>query len=418
MKSLMTYLNHIKQYFIVPEVKEQNPVLKKNLSRIENRIKGIIQFLKKTHVSMKDQSVKLNDLPWFLLIGPVGSGKTTFLAHSGMKYILNKKIKPEQLNRMPSSENCDWWVTHHTVLIDVPGNYIENKKKLIRQMWRHFLSQVYHQRGNQGICGIVLTLSLPDLMDKNRREIDAVQIRSALSDLNNYFGDLPIYCSITKCDTIPGFQEFFSEYGRDELTQVFGVSIPPSSDLSLSDVVNKRFHALIKRLNEQLISRLHQEQNPYAKIHIKDFPLQIEHVKEAFLEFLKLWSKERDPKLRGIYLNSAIQNTEEKQAGPPQIVLASTYENALSILKAPIMPGQPYFIKQFLLQALAPMNPASDILKSSEHSSWLNAAIFTVAALLALFSLLYLGDYSIYREPHTNSSTSVALSDLKSDKNF
>jgi len=67
---------------------------------------------------------------------------------------------------------------------------------------------------------------------------------------------------------------------------------------------------LIKRINKQLIWRLHQERNPLARPYIKDFPLHIERLKEAVITLLKTLALP-DLLISGVYLTSATQSKTE-----------------------------------------------------------------------------------------------------------
>lgn len=345
-------MNEILNYLFPPS-NTANPVLAQKLKGVENRLKGANRFLK---------SVNLNALPWYLLIGSTGAGKTTLLANSGIKYILDKKIKPEDQRVMPHSGHCDWWITPNAVIIDVPGNYITYKPKMVslpNKLWRQFLSLTQKARGRHALNGAVIAISLSELMEKEHRERLIQNLAHRIDELRDKFGaDLPFYFTITKCDLLPGFLEFFSDYGSNELAQAWGVPFHHIKEGdSLPDVFNYWFNGLIKRVNQQLISSLHKERNAYTKVHIKDFPLQLERLKEGFDALLKGLMREKTHSfcMKGVYLTSGHQSSVTSYSSShQQIVLTGESQKALAILEAPAMPSQAYFIKQFILQVLVP----------------------------------------------------------------
>jgi type VI secretion system protein ImpL len=357
---MLNLIEIIKKRFITLPSSD-NPVLVKNLEMVENRVHGAIHFLKKKVVNVGGKPVELNRLPWYLLIGSVGAGKTTLLANSNIRFILDKKIKPENIRTISTSQNYDWWVTPTAVFIDVPGTYVAYKEKMVslhNRMWRHFLVIIQKMRGMRGLGGVIIAVSLSEIMDKENRPQLISGLRHRIAELRKSFSqELPFYFSITKCDLIPGFVDFFSDTGSDELGQAWGVTFP--TDLtreSLLETFVSRFTLVIKRLNKQLIWRLHQERNPFSKLAIKDFPLHIEHFKEEFADILKkLTTDETTFALRGVYLTSAIQNQEEQAAHHPQVVSANRFQQSLAIMQNPSMPGQAYFVKQLLLHVLVPM---------------------------------------------------------------
>ena len=65
----------------------------------------------------------LYDLPWYLLIGPPGSGKTTALVNSGLKFPLASGATPAAIAGVGGTRYCDWWFTEDAVLIDTAGRY-------------------------------------------------------------------------------------------------------------------------------------------------------------------------------------------------------------------------------------------------------------------------------------------------------
>ena len=51
----------------------------------------------------------LYELPWYVLIGPPGSGKTTALVNSGLKFPLAKGGAPSAVAGVGGTRYCDWW---------------------------------------------------------------------------------------------------------------------------------------------------------------------------------------------------------------------------------------------------------------------------------------------------------------------
>ena len=53
----------------------------------------------------------LYDLPWYVFIGAPGSGKTTALVNSGLKFPLEQRSGKGALRGIGGTRNCDWWFT-------------------------------------------------------------------------------------------------------------------------------------------------------------------------------------------------------------------------------------------------------------------------------------------------------------------
>ncbi len=358
------------------------PEAKKKLERLQGRFQGAIEFLTKTVITKQDKNINLLRLPWFLVIGPKSAGKSTLLANANINFILSKNFKPGNPKTITQSDMCDWWVTRDLVLVDIPGIYLSSKTRhsppshaTYHFLWRHLLKLIHSFHQKTPIQGIVVALNLPEIFKFHRQEKTQIvqDLKKRINELLEQFGkQLPIHLVITKCDLIPGFSEFFSEYSIDEITQSWGIQLPPqTTNESLVDIITKRFNALIKRLNKQLISRLHQERNTAAKPYIKDFPLHIERLKEGIAQFIKALGLPELP-LQGIYLTSGTQEVEHEQATfiPFTPGAQSGFDNqALQIMSMPPLPTRAYFIRQLILHQLL-ANPLTSDVKTPNKASW------------------------------------------------
>lgn len=340
------------------ETKAIDPQAAKKIETLEGRFQGAMRFLSKTFHNKHGKNIKLSGLPWFLLVGASGSGKTTLLANSNINFILKKRIKPEDVQTLSATEHCDWWVTHDNVLLDVPGSYSPTAKT--SYLWKNFLTLLKKLRGRHAISGVLVTLSLSDLTNRDKQENLVLELKTRIIELRENFGkNLPFYFTITKCDLLPGFIDFFEDSGSDELGQAWGITLPSlNENQKLDSVFTDRFNVLIKRLNKQLIWRLHQERSPYTKLHIKDFPLQVERLKETLIHLLSKLTAEDQFNLQGLYLTSAIQHAANTSTTSALQLTTNQFEQALELMHKPVMPSRSYFIRQFLLHGLAHVSPS------------------------------------------------------------
>jgi type VI secretion system protein ImpL len=342
----------------------QRSEARKKLQPLQNQFQGAMQFLKNTFITKHGKQTRLIQLPWYLLIGPHNAGKTSLLANSTVNFILQRQFQHQNTKNLDASENCNWWVTRDASIIDVPGKYFTNidltkkTKPSSPILWRFFLRLVKKYRGKDGIDGIVIAFPLPELMaqdDPKKYQTMARNLFQRLHELQKAFPKrLPYYLLITKCDLLPGFSEYFAELGNDEAAQAWGVMLPePERGESIADLVSQRFNSLIRKLNQQLIWRLHQERNPMMRPAIKDFPLQIERLKEFAADFIKkLNTMHTDLALQGVYMTSALQTVTE----PRDMYLESDEyiaQQEVQLFSEPKSLTRPYFIKQFITHGLA-----------------------------------------------------------------
>src|SRR5262249_49786152 len=75
---------------------------------LKDKMKDALATLKSASGGKKDY---LYDLPWYLLIGPPGCGKTTALINSGLKFPLSRGATPAAVAGIGGTRYCDWWFT-------------------------------------------------------------------------------------------------------------------------------------------------------------------------------------------------------------------------------------------------------------------------------------------------------------------
>lgn len=368
--------------------------LSERVKALTEKFRGFTTFLAKTFIQKNGTEISLSQLPWYLFIGPTGTGKTTLLANANVHFILAKKFNQSILKAISPSSSCDWWVTREMVLVDVPGTYMNSKPKKAAysnpealsdsMLWNTFINLVKKFRGKRALNGVMIALSLSDLMGQSKTGANTINdLKQRIADLRAHFGNhLPFFITITKCDGLPGFTEFFSDSGSDELSQAWGVTLPAlKENEKLADIFSIRFNALIKRLNKQLITRLHQERNPLARTYIKDFPLHIENLKENIIKLLKaIAPAEKTFQLQSIYLTSAVQHGAEELAAN-SIHTVPSASKALSIAHHTIIPSRPYFVRQVLLQGLA---SAPHSYTKPEWKWQQRPAVYIVSAVITL----------------------------------
>jgi type VI secretion system protein ImpL len=311
-----------------------------------SRLQKVTQLFQQI-VTPSDAQIKLNKLPWFLVVGPAGSGKSSLMNNSQISYIPKTRVAQESLDDIANNGGCDWWLTQDAVLLDGPKDYLTSAPD---NTWQNLFTRKW--RGKNALSGVIVTLPLSDLIEPSTRGRLIGHLKNRITELKEKFGaDLPFYFTLTKCDLLPGFLDFFAHSGTDELGQAWGISLPAHTPLV--ETFSNRFNALIKRLNKQLIWRLHQERGTYERVFIKDFPLQVENLKEILINVLQILTSSGNTfSLQGVYLTSAVQQNA------PDMPRERTIETnlsvpALQIMRVPAMPSRSYFIRQFLLQGLS-----------------------------------------------------------------
>jgi len=323
------------------------------VAAIRERFEEALVVLKKS----RDKSARtLYALPWYIIIGPPGSGKTTALLNSGLEFPLADRFGKEALRGIGGTRNCDWWFTNEAVLLDTAGRYVtQDSHQLVDSAgWEGFLSLLKRHRRRRPINGVLVAISLSDLMlqqeDERAGHIQAV--RSRIQELHDYLGiRFPVYVLFTKADLVAGFVEFFDDLRREERAQVWGVTFPLDKDQS--GVVQRfgdEFDALMRRLNDRLIWRLNQERDLQRRRLMFRFPQQMAALKGTLEDFLagvfQPTRFQETPLLRGVYVTSGTQE------GTPMDRMMAAVARAFGVgqqaFAAFTGPGRSYFITNLL----------------------------------------------------------------------
>ncbi|MBE7209394.1 MAG: type VI secretion system membrane subunit TssM [Gluconacetobacter diazotrophicus] len=255
----------------------------------------------------------LYEQPWFVLIGPPGSGKTTALLNSGLAFPLADEGEGAALRGVGGTRLCDWWFSDEAVLIDTAGRYTtqDSDEAVDRAGWLGFLDMLRRTRTRQPLNGIVVVVALTDiaLAPPEEREAHARAIRRRIKEVTDRLGlRLPVYCVFSKADRLAGFTEFFDDLSAEERTQVWGTTFPLSKGVELFAA---EFRALVARISERLLERMQAERSPDRRAAIVGFPMQLASLEEALSGFLgTVFGPSRldpAPLMRGAYFTSATQ---------------------------------------------------------------------------------------------------------------
>ncbi len=290
------------------------------MQQMNQRFTEALETLKKLKFKGKGSKKALYELPWYIIIGPPGSGKTTALVNSSLDFPLAEQFGKGALQGIGGTRNCDWWFTNEAVLIDTAGRYTtqDSHKVVDSNAWEGFLQLLKKNRRRRPINGAIIAISLHDLLlqTEEERVLHAKTIRTRIDELMDKLEiRFPIYLMFTKADLVSGFGEYFEDLSKEEREQVWGISLPNAPKPSQSpdfDFLDTEYNKLLERLYSRELSRIHTERDVRRRAAIQGFPQQIENLKNVIDSFVKqTFVKNRyqfQPYLRGIYFTSGTQD--------------------------------------------------------------------------------------------------------------
>ena len=294
------------------------------ISILRQRFEEAAAILKKARFKGPDgESRYVHELPWYVFIGAPGSGKTTALVNSGLRFPLREAGDvggDPALAGVGGTRNCDWWFTEDAVLLDTAGRYTtqESDVEADAAAWQGFLGLIKRFRPRRPLNGALVTLSVSDLMlwSEDERKRYARHVRARVAELYERLGvRFPVYLLVTKADLLAGFMEFFGELDVDARKRVWGATFDVPGDGFVVGTPGQRFAdefiELERRLYAEMLARLQDERDLQRRAAAYRFPQEFHGIGPLIEQFLDAAfigvQGAPEPMLRGVYFTSGTQ---------------------------------------------------------------------------------------------------------------
>ncbi|MHC4502087.1 MAG: type VI secretion protein IcmF/TssM N-terminal domain-containing protein, partial [Planctomycetota bacterium] len=266
-------------------------------------------------------------LPWYVIVGEKGAGKTEAIRHSGLGFPpgLHDEVDRVRMG-IGGDGTLNWWFTNQAVMLDTVGEWLfkEEDEDPALSEWGELCRLLASRRPRSPVNGMVLALSVENLLKDSEEETKAKaerlsrKLAQAQQVLEIRF---PIFVMVTKCDRIIGFREFFGLTLPEERQQMLGWSNPSPLDEAFDpNVVEEHlqnfFSSLRRRRLELLSPAPMQEMASKSQSGRADaaytFPGNLARVAprlRTYLETVFLLGEWRTTPLflRGIYFTSSLQ---------------------------------------------------------------------------------------------------------------
>lgn len=258
----------------------------------------------------------LYDLPWYIIIGPPGAGKTTALRNAGIEFPGADSLQ-DAAQGFGGTRNCDWWFAEDAVLIDTAGRYTtqDSDAEADRNSWASFLDLLKRGRPDQPINGVILAFSVEDMMTASPETLTrhAETVRTRLAEIHEALRiDFPVYVLFTKADLISGFREYFASFNLSRRKGVWGVTFQTRDRAAPTfKEVPAEFDRLLGRLSDEIIDRMNEEPDGISRIAIFGLPGQMALLRDNIGDFIRRIFEPTRYKsnaiLRGFYFTSGTQ---------------------------------------------------------------------------------------------------------------
>lgn len=271
------------------------------LTELKRQLSTIALQLKR---SLKKQ--RQSRLPCYIMIGPVSSGKSTLIEKAGAPLPL------AETDHQKTQSFATLHVREHAVIIEIANRCVEDFNTAENtQEWKNLLALLHRYRRRFDYTAILMTCSLTQVLiadlawQTSLHKIHSVG-KSLIRRLNPSLG---AYLIVTEMDRLMGFGAYFAQLTEAERRAAWGFNLSDSDDFTSA------YQLLLKNLNDQLLTRLHREQDRSRISLIAGFPLQMASIKSALESTVKNLHQptpyHEAVTLRGVYFTSNHQQGEQ-----------------------------------------------------------------------------------------------------------
>ncbi|MCU5774870.1 type VI secretion system membrane subunit TssM [Erwiniaceae bacterium BAC15a-03b] len=351
---------------------------------LTSRFNEAASLLKKAHFYQRPPSSwfqrysarYLYQLPWYMIVGAPGAGKTTALINSGLEFPLTDSMGKQAIRGVGGTRHCDWWFTDRAVLLDTAGRYTLQESMRARDAseWQTFINLLKHYRARQPINGVIITISVADLLSDSAeaRFTQATALRNRMAELHQQTGiHFPVYVMVTKTDLLKGFMSYFATLDKSQREQTWGFTFPwepnRDSERALNQLFDQQFLTLSNRLTRDLACKMAQEHDLTQRADCFLFPQEFASLRPLLAEYLDIvfspdagevaWSA------RGLFFTSGTQEglpfdrvmgelTRKLQLPQARRHSIASWDSVNRAAPIPANKGQSFFIRDLLSEVI------------------------------------------------------------------
>lgn len=331
---------------------------RQHLDQLADQWKEGVGALRSSHLRRRGNPLYV--LPWYLVIGESGSGKSTSLASARLA---SPFTDARRAAGDAGTRNCDWWFFEESVVLDTAGRYaVPVNGDRDRDEWQKLLALLVRHRRREPLNGLVLTVAADRLLSGGQEENaeDGRTMRRRVDELMRALGvRVPVYVLVTKCDLVEGMNCFAELLPEKALRQPMGM-INRDLTADVGSFTAKALETVTERLRSLRLQILHRPEARDAAPALAFFPEEFAGLREGLTAFMEGTFRENPyqetPLLRGVFFASG------RQTGSPR----SRFSETLGTIAGPrLLPdtNRGIFLHDFFARVL----PADRALLAPTH---------------------------------------------------
>jgi type VI secretion system protein ImpL len=264
----------------------------------------------------------LKKLPVVLILGDLGTSKTSCVLHSGLEAELLAGQVYEDKTTVPiPTRSANIWYAKSTAFLEA-----SSKTSSDAGLWTYLLKRLQPGKfsalkGGHAARAAVVCFSCETFVQPSGNlalaaaPLAVQHIRTSLEEVARVLGiSFPVYVLFTKADRIPFFAEFTRNLSNDEASQVLGVTLPlhPNQDGGVyaeqeAQRLSATFNNLVLSLADKRPGLLAREHDSQKLGGIYEFPRELRKLRLPIVQFLtdicKPSQLRATPFLRGFYFS-------------------------------------------------------------------------------------------------------------------
>jgi type VI secretion system protein ImpL len=374
-------------------------------------------------------STSVTALPFYLMIGPEGSGKTSTFLNAGLNPVLLAGQTGSEGAILPT-RLANFWYANDAAFIEIAGQFFSQDASRFARLLSHL------KGGAAQFRGVILVLEASAFVgvpEPNRLNALARRAQEKLRVIGEAFGrGFPVWTILSKGDSAPYFGEYFSRLTESEDQQILGCTVPlrtfidrPSTEVfAESETVrlNEAFAVLLNSLAEKRITFLAREPMKPPKPFVYEFPREMKRLRDPLVQFLVEVFRpnplQPSPLLRGFYFTGVRKVTASGlglEAGSPSAARVSgeatklfdleEYKRKIGLTgEAAGLSGERQvsrwgFVSELFHQVIVPdRSGAATVFRNRRQELLWRIAYGSAAALALILSLCFIRSWWLNRE--------------------
>ncbi|PKN30396.1 MAG: hypothetical protein CVU64_03585 [Deltaproteobacteria bacterium HGW-Deltaproteobacteria-21] len=284
------------------------------LTELQEHWKESVKRLQNSHLRKRGNPLYV--LPWYVVMGESGAGKTSAIRNAGLNSPLTEVSRA---GGIAGTRNCDWWFFDNAVILDTAGRYtipIEESQDL--EEWKQFLTLLSKYRKKEPLNGAIVAMAADRVLDPDEKVLteQGQAVRRRIDQVMHVVGaKFPVYIMVTKMDLVHGFTEFGRHLPPGSLSQAMGFN-NRKKRIYWKDVVDEAVSSVGEKLRRLRFALVHQSgaHAPGAINLVNEFN-RLQPGLELFLKALFEENPYQEtPLLRGLYFSSARREGNARSA--------------------------------------------------------------------------------------------------------